>query len=89
MTTLILHVYIYYCFCFSPKTREKVSDAIHHTLYSYLASMIYYFFCFPPKTREKVLDASNGDDGVLEVRRGTIVKQMMPYIASFTYGIHR
>ena len=24
----------------------------------------------------------NGDDGVLEVRRGTIVKQMMPYIAS-------
>lgn len=31
----------------------------------------------------------NGDDGVLEVRRGTIVKQMMPYIASFTYGIHR
>lgn len=24
----------------------------------------------------------NGDDGVLEVRRGTIVKQVMPYIAS-------
>lgn len=25
---------------------------------------------------------ANGDDGVLEVRRGTIVKQVMPYIAS-------
>ena len=81
MTTLILHVYIYYC--------------------------------FPPKTREKVLDASNGDDGVLEVRLGTIVKLvasdisttnsfslrkacdklglcvMMPYIASLRYDIRR
>lgn len=25
---------------------------------------------------------NNGDDGVLELRRGTIVKQVMPYIAS-------
>lgn len=32
---------------------------------------------------------ANGDDGVLEVRRGTIVKQMMPYIASLKYGIRR
>ena len=31
----------------------------------------------------------NGDDGVLEVRRGTIVKQIMPYIASLKYGTHR
>lgn len=28
---------------------------------------------------------ANGDDGVLEVRRGTIVKQVMPYIASNKY----
>lgn len=26
---------------------------------------------------------ANGDDGVLEVRRGTIVKQIMLYIASY------
>ena len=31
----------------------------------------------------------NGDDGVLEVRRGTIVKQMMPYIASLRYDTRR
>ena len=28
---------------------------------------------------EKVLDAKNDDEGVLEVRRGVIMKQMMPY----------
>ena len=28
----------------------------------------------------------NGDDGVLEVRRGTIVKQVMPYIATVRLG---
>ncbi len=34
---------------------------------------------YPQQAWEKVLDASNRDDGVLEVRLGAIMKQMMLY----------
>lgn len=35
---------------------------------------------------EKVLDAKNIDEGVLEVRRGNILQQMMPYRSSCNGG---
>ena len=39
------------------------------------------------KAKEKVLDANNGDDGVLEVRLGAIMKQMMLYLLPYFYKL--
>ena len=36
---------------------------------------------------KKVLDAKNDDEDILEVRRGVIMKQMMPYTLALIYRI--
>ena len=39
-----------------------------------------------PKTREKVTETKKGDDGVLPVRLGTLMKYTAPYHTSYRLG---
>ena len=71
---------LYLLLLLSKDAKEGIGCNFHRSLYSYFALIFIIASLQRRERRYQMRD--NGDDGVLEVRRGTIVKQVMPYIAS-------